>query len=247
MSDPVHSRRGGGREAKRAARLGAVATFAPFIERKLPYVDLLGEEGLSLIEANAETILTEIGVEFRDDPSVPDRSGNRDTRSPQFSRRTRRYLRRRAFRYFRVLARGDSQRYGKAIRGALVLYRDQHLDKPERLLDAWGLMHALYWGSEVLSRDPKGIRLAKGRSMAELEPAPMSRPLCRSERAHGSEDDDQHSDRHQECDRPTRRVDWALLSTTAPTHHGVAPSISSARWAQQAVSPPRSWRPTSAG
>jgi hypothetical protein len=112
-------------------------------------------------------------VHLRQDATVPEASGNRDTRSPQFSRRTRRYLRRRAFRYFRVLARGDSQRYGKAIRGALVLYRDQHLDKPERLLDAWGLMHALYWGSNVLTRDPKGIRLAKGRSMAELEPAPM--------------------------------------------------------------------------
>lgn len=70
MSDQLHSRRGGGREAKRAARLGAVSSSAPFIERKLPYVDLLGEEGLSLIEANAETILTEIGVEFRDDPEA---------------------------------------------------------------------------------------------------------------------------------------------------------------------------------
>lgn len=70
MSEPVHSRRGGGREAKRAARLGAVATFAPFIERKLPFADLLDEEGLSLIEANAETILSEIGVEFRDDPEA---------------------------------------------------------------------------------------------------------------------------------------------------------------------------------
>lgn len=63
-------RRGGGREAKRAARLGAVAGHAPFIERNLPYVELLGEEGLSLIEENAETILSEIGVEFRDDPEA---------------------------------------------------------------------------------------------------------------------------------------------------------------------------------
>ncbi len=112
-------------------------------------------------------------VHLRQDGTVPEASGNRDTRSPQFSRRTRRYLRRRAFRYFRKVARADAQRYGKAIRAALALYRDQHLDKPERLLDAWGLMHALYWSSPVLSRDPKGIRVTKGRSMAELEPSPF--------------------------------------------------------------------------
>lgn len=67
-ADSSPSRRGGGRDAKRAARLGATTRTAPFISRKLPYVELLDEEGLALIEANAETILTEIGVEFRDDP-----------------------------------------------------------------------------------------------------------------------------------------------------------------------------------
>jgi trimethylamine--corrinoid protein Co-methyltransferase len=70
MNEISSSRRGGGREAKRAARLAAVATVAPFIERNLPYAELLDEAGLSLIEANAETILTEIGVEFRDDPEA---------------------------------------------------------------------------------------------------------------------------------------------------------------------------------
>ena len=68
MNDQLPSRRGGGREAKRAARLAAVANAVPFIARKLPYVDLLGEEGLCLIEDNAEQILSEVGVEFRDDP-----------------------------------------------------------------------------------------------------------------------------------------------------------------------------------
>jgi trimethylamine---corrinoid protein Co-methyltransferase len=71
MSDaPTLSRRGGGREAKRASRLAAVSGGAPYINRKLPYVELLDEEGLSLIEENAEVILTEIGVEFRDDPEA---------------------------------------------------------------------------------------------------------------------------------------------------------------------------------
>jgi trimethylamine---corrinoid protein Co-methyltransferase len=67
---PTLSRRGGGREAKRASRLAAVSGGVPYISRKLPYVELLDEEGLSLIEENAEIILSEIGVEFRDDPEA---------------------------------------------------------------------------------------------------------------------------------------------------------------------------------
>lgn len=64
------SRRGGGREARRASRLGATSVAAPFISRRIPFVELLDEEGLALIEANAETILEEIGCEFRDDPEA---------------------------------------------------------------------------------------------------------------------------------------------------------------------------------
>lgn len=112
-------------------------------------------------------------VIMRPDPSVPERVGNRDTRAPRFSRRTRRYLVRRAFRYFRGVAREDPARYGRAMRRALALYEDRHLEKPEQLLDAWGLLHALYWSSPVLDRDPRGIRVAPGRSLAELEPCPF--------------------------------------------------------------------------
>lgn len=59
-------RRGGGREAKLArAAAGQVAT--PYIKRDIPYYDLLNEEGYTLIERNADTILEEIGIDFRDD------------------------------------------------------------------------------------------------------------------------------------------------------------------------------------
>jgi len=70
MTKPQGSRRGrrgGGREAKRAARAANVADSAPFIERKIPYYEVLDEQGLELIEKNADTILEEIGIEFRDD------------------------------------------------------------------------------------------------------------------------------------------------------------------------------------
>src|SRR5262249_11316819 len=69
--------------------------------------------------------------------------------------------------------RKDPIRYGTAIRNALVLYRDDSLDKPERFLDSWGLVHACYHGSPVLKRDPYGIRVVVGRSLGELEPAPL--------------------------------------------------------------------------
>lgn len=59
-------RRGGGREAKRA-RAAAGTAAQPYIKRKIPYYEILNEEGLELIEHNADTILEEIGIDFRDD------------------------------------------------------------------------------------------------------------------------------------------------------------------------------------
>lgn len=92
---------------------------------------------------------------------------------PRFSLRTRRYLQRRAFRYFRKIGSTDRVRYGRGIRLALSLYEDAHLDAPQKLLDAWGLMHALFGRSPVLSRVPRGIVLAPGRALSELAPAPI--------------------------------------------------------------------------
>ena len=62
--------RGGGREAKRAARAARSAVTIPYITRALPYYEVLGEEALETIERNAETILAEIGIDFRDDPEA---------------------------------------------------------------------------------------------------------------------------------------------------------------------------------
>ena len=62
------SRRPSGRDAKRAARTARSAAFVPYITRKIPYYEVLGNEGLELLEHNADTILQEIGIDFRDDP-----------------------------------------------------------------------------------------------------------------------------------------------------------------------------------
>jgi trimethylamine--corrinoid protein Co-methyltransferase len=55
-----------GREARRTARAQRAALSVPYITRALPLTEVLGEEGLALIEHNADTLLEEIGIEFRD-------------------------------------------------------------------------------------------------------------------------------------------------------------------------------------
>ena len=59
-------RRSGGREARRSARLHAVAEKVPFITRTMTPFEVLSTEGLELIEHNADTILERVGVDFRD-------------------------------------------------------------------------------------------------------------------------------------------------------------------------------------
>jgi len=66
------ARRGGGREARIAARRGSSTAQRSFVRRKVPVYEVLGEEGLSLIEETADTILEEIGIEFRDDAEALD-------------------------------------------------------------------------------------------------------------------------------------------------------------------------------
>jgi trimethylamine--corrinoid protein Co-methyltransferase len=69
-AEPTRARRPNGREAKRASRAARAASSIPFITRKVPYYEVLGEEGLVTLEQNADTILEEIGIDFRDDPEA---------------------------------------------------------------------------------------------------------------------------------------------------------------------------------
>src|SRR5471032_2709700 len=70
LSQAGHARRPSGREAKRASRAARAASSIPYITRKIPYYEVLTEEGLALMEHNADTILEEIGIDFRDDPEA---------------------------------------------------------------------------------------------------------------------------------------------------------------------------------
>lgn len=61
----------GGRAARQAQRSSGGGSAAPaYITRKVGYFNLFDEEGLNLIERNADTILQETGIDFRDDAEV---------------------------------------------------------------------------------------------------------------------------------------------------------------------------------
>ncbi|KUP92538.1 trimethylamine methyltransferase family protein [Tritonibacter horizontis] len=69
---PRRRNRGGGGAARRAERTSVKFETARYIERNIPNFEVLNEEALQIIEANAETVLEEIGVNFVDNPSALD-------------------------------------------------------------------------------------------------------------------------------------------------------------------------------
>jgi trimethylamine--corrinoid protein Co-methyltransferase len=66
-----HRARHGGREARLRERAQKSAGLGrPFIQRNIPTYDILSEENLQRIEAAADRILAETGIEFRDDDAA---------------------------------------------------------------------------------------------------------------------------------------------------------------------------------
>ncbi|MBV2361133.1 trimethylamine methyltransferase family protein [Thalassococcus sp. CAU 1522] len=62
--------RGGGGAARRAERSAVSVETAKYIRRNIPNLDILNDEALEIIEANAETVLQEIGVNFANNPGA---------------------------------------------------------------------------------------------------------------------------------------------------------------------------------
>lgn len=89
-----------------------------------------------------------------------------------FSVPTRRYLRRRAWRYFRRLGHRDAKRYFPAVMEALLLYRDADLDSGVHLLDNWGLTHILFHNSPILECKRNAWILKGDAAFRDLKPAP---------------------------------------------------------------------------
>lgn len=63
-------RRGGGRAARQALRTAKVIEHQPFLTRKLARAEVLSEEGLELMEHNADTLLEEVGIELMNFPEA---------------------------------------------------------------------------------------------------------------------------------------------------------------------------------
>jgi hypothetical protein len=90
-----------------------------------------------------------------------------------FSLATRRYLCRRAWRYFRKLGQTNPERYVAAAAAALKLYEDADVASGLALIDNWGLVHILFHHSPVLVSKRNGWVPAPGQALSELQPAPI--------------------------------------------------------------------------
>ena len=64
------NRRAGGRSQKQFDRATTSSVRVPYIHRKIGTYNILDEEGLELIEHNADLLLQETGMEFHDDPEI---------------------------------------------------------------------------------------------------------------------------------------------------------------------------------
>ena len=89
-----------------------------------------------------------------------------------FSLPTRRYLRRRAWRYFRSMGKTDSVCYVRFAAQFLVRYRDDDVDSDIHLLDNWGLTHALFHNCPALRRPAKGWEFLPEKGLGDLAFAP---------------------------------------------------------------------------
>ena len=67
---PNRRARGGGGAARRAERGAVSFETAKYIQRNIPNFEVLNEEALEIIEANAETVLWEVGVNFVNNPGA---------------------------------------------------------------------------------------------------------------------------------------------------------------------------------
>ncbi|MCP4387742.1 MAG: trimethylamine methyltransferase family protein [Gammaproteobacteria bacterium] len=72
VSDTIKSRsaRSGGRRRGRGEHVCPQVSAPAYIKREIPFYEFLGEEGLVKLEQQADWIIQEVGLEFRDDPKA---------------------------------------------------------------------------------------------------------------------------------------------------------------------------------
>lgn len=89
-----------------------------------------------------------------------------------FTQRTRSYLRRRVWRYFRRLSYQQPEQYRTAMIAAFRQYTDADLATGENIIDNWSLMHACYFHHDTLTFTANHTNLASGASLSRLAAAP---------------------------------------------------------------------------
>ena len=89
-----------------------------------------------------------------------------------FTHRTRHYLRRRAWRYFRWLGYSRPADFPRVVVPALRRYHDAHLAVGENILDSWVLLNVCYRDCAALEFHSVHIRLKEGHTLAELRATP---------------------------------------------------------------------------
>jgi hypothetical protein len=100
-----------------------------------------------------------------------------------FSYPTRRYLSRRACRYFRRLGFQRPAEYTKTVAKALGLYQDDDVAKGENILDNWSLVSIAFRRSPALTFLRRRVEVADGHSLGELSAAPKFERLWKQPEA----------------------------------------------------------------
>lgn len=89
-----------------------------------------------------------------------------------FRHRTRNFLRRRVWRYFRWLSYKNPTEYLASMTRVMCVYTDAEFKLGENIIDNWSLMHACYFHSDAVKFTAAHTNLAPGQSLATLSAAP---------------------------------------------------------------------------
>ena len=100
-----------------------------------------------------------------------------------FTQKTRTYLRRRTWAYFRRLSEKDVNSYVTSVASALRQYSDDDLATGENIIDHWCLMHICFADSPVLSFGVNHISIVSDSQLNDLEPSPWVEEIWESPHA----------------------------------------------------------------
>jgi len=134
----------------------------------------------TVIPETGRTVTYGTGKHQRTFP-LPDLRNNPKNRL--FRHRTRNFLRRRVWRYFRWLSYKNPMEYLAAISRALCVYTDAEFKLGENIIDNWSLMHACYFHSDALTFSAAHTNLASGQSLATLSAAPYRAEIWKTAKA----------------------------------------------------------------